>query len=548
MPRPRSQCRPIASLVLLLCSSLAVTAQGGVPATTPAGADVWNLARQQAGTFRFSTLITAQDVRRYLSEPAGVDEAIAWCRQTGVTRIFLETFRGGYTAERATLTAARERFEKAGLLVSGCVTTTDLGRKSVNGWIFPCFTDKAARDKLASVFAYTAALFDEIMIDDFLATRCECGECIAARGQRAWSDFRCNMMVDISRTCILEPARKANPNVRIIIKYPQWYDDFHTKGYEIVRQTQMFDRIWVGTETRDPDSQEWGRKSQYEAYFIMRWLGELGGAKCGGGWFDSLGTSPPVYVEQARQTVLAGSRETVLFCYGLLRRAEHHPKVDALRQEIPQLLQLARIVQGKTPVGIAAPKPPNSPADGNEYVYDYVGLLGMPLVPAVEIRTDAPALFLPVQAAHDPDLVAKMKSLLAEGKPVLLTSQLAERLSGRIDLSAPGVQILSVPADPWKLMDMPAADLQRVRDRMTEPLGVRIEARTRVSVYLFQEHLLAAENFNDAPAEVRIHRPGISQAAVQLSIPQGTGKLAASPEGFTLSLAPRSLAVVHWQE
>ena len=72
------------------------------------------------------------------------------------------------------------------------------------------------------------------------------------------------------------------------------------------------------TETRDPDSARWGRKAQYEAYYIMRWLGGIGGDKTGGGWFDPYGTSPATYVEQARQTVLAGAREMLLFCHASL--------------------------------------------------------------------------------------------------------------------------------------------------------------------------------------------------------------------------------------
>lgn len=44
-------------------------------------------------------------------------------------------------------------------------------------------------------------------------------------------------------------------------------------------------QIWVGTETRDYDNKRWGRKVQYEAYYIMRWLGEIGGSKTGGGRF-----------------------------------------------------------------------------------------------------------------------------------------------------------------------------------------------------------------------------------------------------------------------
>ena len=105
----------------------------------------------------------------------------------------------------------------------------------------------------------------------------------------------------------------------------------------MARETADFDRIWVGTETRDYTNKQWGGTVQFEAFFIMRWLGGLGGAKCGGGWFDPYGTTPATYVEQARQTVLAGARESMLFCYGSLQNGTGPGNIEALRANIPEL-------------------------------------------------------------------------------------------------------------------------------------------------------------------------------------------------------------------
>ena len=86
-------------------------------------------------------------------------------------------------------------------------------------------------------------------------------------------------------------------------------------------------------------------------------------------------------MEQARQTVLAGAKEMLLFCYGSLQRDTGPANVEKLRTEIPGLFQLAKLVRNKPPKGIAAPKPPNSDAFQEQYVYDFVGMLGLPLVP-----------------------------------------------------------------------------------------------------------------------------------------------------------------------
>jgi len=271
------------------------------PAARPGLSD---LAKRNLATHRFSTLFTAQDVRRYLSTDAGIDAALDWCRQTAVSKVYLETFRDGYQAERATLQHAKERFLEAGFEVSGCVTPTQVGKSSTD-WknTISCYTDLPTQAKVRAIFEFAAGLFDEIMIDDFWFTDCACPECEAARQARTvkigdktypvagdtWEDYRCELMVRLSRDNVLAVARRVNPKATLIIKYPQWYDNFHNRGYEVLRETADFDRIWVGTETRDYKDSRWGGTVQYEAYFIMRWLGGIGGKKCGGGWYDWLG-------------------------------------------------------------------------------------------------------------------------------------------------------------------------------------------------------------------------------------------------------------------
>ena len=81
----------------------------------------------------WSTLFTAQDVRDNLSTEQGRQEALAFCRKMGITKVYIESFRDGYQAEEATLKAARDFFRQAGLTVSGCVTTTGIGKPST-GW------------------------------------------------------------------------------------------------------------------------------------------------------------------------------------------------------------------------------------------------------------------------------------------------------------------------------------------------------------------------------------------------------------------------------
>ena len=480
--------------------------------------DLWKLARSQQDVHRFSTLITAHQVRDLLGADDGIRDAIDWCKKTGVTKVYIETFRGGYLAPRDILARVKQRFLDAGFEVSGCVTTTDVGKKSTGWKIIACYTDPKTQDRLQEVFEYTARLFDEIMIDDFWFTDCQCPECEKARQARSvtigektypvagdtWEDYRCELLVRLSQDRILAPARRVNPEVKVIIKYPQWYDRFHERGYEVLRETAEFDRIWVGTETRDYDNDRWGGTPQYEAFFIMRWLGGFGGDKCGGGWFDPYGTTEETYVEQARQTVLAGARESLLFCYGSLLNDTGPANVEALRACIPELLQVAGHVGRRKPLGIAAYKPANSHPENEPRVFDFVGMMGLPLAPCHAFPEDAKAAFFSVHALKDPKLPEKLSKLISAGAAVLVTDGLAERLDKRVPLDASNVRILPVRGNPKSLLELPQAELDAIRQMLLKAFGRQLKAPNKVALYLFDDGSWVVENFNDSPASVEL--------------------------------------------
>ena len=506
-----------------------LTALTVVPSLKAAPApSLWELARSQGQIHRFSTLFTAQDVRNSLSREEGLAAAFDWCQRTAVTQVYIECFRDGYQAERAALTNAMARFRAAGIGVSGCVTPTRVGKAST-GWkdSISCYTDKATQEKLRAIFEYAAGLADETMIDDFWFTDCACAECEAARQARTvtigtktypvsgdtWEDHRCELMVRLSRDYVLAAAKKVNPRARLIIKYPQWYDRFHERGYEVLRETQDFDRTWVGTETRDYNDRRWGGTVQYEAYFIMRWLGGIGGKKCGGGWYDPYGTTESTYLEQARQTVLGGARESLLFCYGSLQRETGSKNIEALRSNIPELFSVAREVSRREIVGIAAYKPANSHPEKEARVFDFVGMLGLPLAPCHEFPTKAPAAFFSVHALKDPEFAARLASFIKSGKPVLLTDGLVQQLTNRINLTSLNVHVLSLNGDPKSLLQLPQSELDALRTPLLRPLKTTFRASNQVALYLFKDGSWVVENFNDRPAEVELNGQKLTVAA-----------------------------------
>jgi hypothetical protein len=521
---------------------------------------LWNLAKSDKDILKISTLFIAQDVRNFLSNTTGLDNAVSWCKKTGITRVFIESFRDGYYADRETLLRAKKRFLNEGFEVSGCVTTVKVGKDGIGGWgATACYTSKATLEELQRIFEFTASIFDEIMIDDFLFTECECESCIAARGDQSWSKFRCDLMVDVSRERILKPAKAVNPNVKIIIKFPLWYDQFHERGYDVIRESADFDKTWIGTETRDYDyNVRPGGEVQYNAYFITRWFGGIGGGKLGGGWIDALGTTPRTYLEQARQTVLGDAKEVMLFHYGDLQNEKNHynggdgtpvADVEALRKELPGLFELARIVHGKPVKGIHLPKLPDSEPFKEPYVFSFFGMLGLPLVPAHVINEQAESAIFTLHALKVPGFSDELQRMLNSGKQVVITDGLALSLTNQSLLGNKNLTVLKVGGDPKNLLKLTREELKPIRDKLLAPIGLKFDAPDKVGLYLFGDNNFMVENFNDEQVDVTLDFAHISDVRKVLILPEdGNAVLSLSSNSVRIrNLSPRTLVAVEYK-
>lgn len=554
----------VVSLVLLLA-----TTAGAEKSETErqARADLWTLANEKAAIHRFSTLFTAQNVRDRLATDAGLDEAVAWCKATGITKVYIEVFRGSYQVERETLVRARDRFRREGFIVCGAVTTTGVGKRK-GGWgNVSCYTEKTTAERLEEIFRYAAGLFDVVMIDDFYFTQCECEECKKAKGERPWSEFRMALLDRMARERILAPARAVNPNAKIILKYPEWYDAFHERGYDVVAEPEMFDITWIGTETRDPDNPRWGMKPQFGAYWLSLWTAAFSGGKLGGGWYDPYGTTPKTYVEQGRQTILGLCRESMLFCYGSLnpsppRRAQDETgpdDVETLRRELPQHIALAEFVRGETVRGVGTYKPPHSPSGDDMYVFNFLGMLGIPMTADVQFPVESPSLILTHHALADPKFENEVVEATKRGKPILLTPVLNEALSPQLrkQLATENVRMLDLKSKDRKrsvygvldsvraLMNLSREEADALRRPLLEPLGITLSAPTRVSLYLYGSKKIVLESFNDEEIEVGLNvRDAKGYEQVLVLPPSAKPTLEARNGQARIILPPRTLVAL----
>jgi len=526
------------------------------------------LPARLAQAVEWSTLFTAQDVRDRLSTAQGRDEALAFCRKMGITKVYVESFRGDYQADEATLKAARDFFRQAGLKVSGCVTTTGIGKVS-SGWnVAVCYTHRQNQERLEAIFRFTAALFDEIMIDDFFFTDCECSECAAAKGSMSWQQYREKLMLQMSRERVVGPAHAVNPKVKVIIKFPQWYDRFQDRGYVPDQEAAIFDRIWVGTELRNPNSDEWGHTQQYLAQFLYRWLTDVGGSKTGGGWFDPYGATPTLYLDQPLTTILAGAPEVFLFHYGELASPEYQAQAEALAARRVQYEKLATFVSDWG--GIPTYKPVSSDPGGESNIFDKIGMLGIPEAPTAHFPEGARAAILTTQALGDTELVPKLVRLLAAGGTAFISQPLAHRLNGDPQLATPapldiekgqylktlevggGKMVVFSDAlphltyvDTQNRVELPTPELrsalEELRRKVSDFTVTSLDAPPRVAVYPLGGRV-AVVNYTELPVACRLTGlAGMAHRLTQLYALDGA-KLAS--DGGTLWLPPHAVLVV----
>jgi hypothetical protein len=73
---------------------------------------------------------------------------------------------------------------------------------------------------------------------------------------------------------------------------------------------------------------------------------------------------------------------------------------------------------------VPAYKPPNSDPAGDMYIMDFLGMLGIPIIPTHKFPMGAPVIFLPAQAAADPDLLDHVNKARTRGADIIFTTNL----------------------------------------------------------------------------------------------------------------------------
>lgn len=380
-------------------------------------------------------------------------------QQLEVDKIYLETHRDLLVVEDATLEQAKKFFHDRGIETAGGITYTI---NEANSFETFCYSNPEHRKMVQKIAEHTAKHFDEFILDDFFFTSCKSDIEIKAKGMQSWTDYRLKLMTEAGRDLVLKPAKKVNPQVKVIIKYPNWYDHFQGLGFNLEEGPQLFDGVWTGTETRDPAGNQ--HLQNYLSYNIIRYFDNLRPGYNGGGWVDVGGLNMGMdrYAEQLHLTMLAKAPEIILFAYHQLLDVKLSPKYrtpwqgmgtsfnydevtapirleDGSLVEPTTMARIAGVVLKQTdklihklgnPVGIKSYKPFH--AAGDDFLQNYLGMIGLPMDMRPVSPEDQQVVLLTAQAAQDTEIMAKIKRQLQSGRDVVVTSSLLKAIPEKL--------------------------------------------------------------------------------------------------------------------
>ncbi|GHT33515.1 permease [Bacteroidia bacterium] len=399
--------------------------------------------------------------------------------QIKVDKIYLETHRDLNIIPDETLEQAKKYFLDKGLEVGGGITYTI---NEMNNFETFCYSNPEHRKLVKEIAEHTAKHFDDFILDDFFFTSCKSDIEIKAKGTKSWTQYRLDLMTEAGQNLVINPAKKVNPKVKVIIKYPNWYDHFSGLGFNLATGPQIFDGVWTGTESRDPSGNQ--HLQNYESYNIIRYFENLRPGHNRGGWIDSGGTGLGAdrYAEEFWLTFFAKAPEISLCAYDELIGVALRPSLRTawqgqgtsfdydemakpvnLNGSLYTPTTLARVAGytaekidkfinklGK-PIGIKSYKPYQSL--GDDFLQNYFGMIGLPMDMYPTFPTDQQVVLLTEQAKYDPDLITKIKAQLTKGGDVIVTTNLLkaipDKLAEIVELRVPDNVLVNDFSLPW---------------------------------------------------------------------------------------------------
>jgi hypothetical protein len=363
---------------------------------------------------------TANDIRTLLLEKKARKETLAYYQPLRLQTAYFEFARPDSGITDDDMAPVIRDFTAAGITPAGAIIPSKNYRPL-------CYNDPDHLQSLHQQSVRVARLFSELIIDDWLFTVCACPRCVKAAGKLSWSEYRQQIVPIMADRHIIQAARKVNPKVKIIVKFPNWWEGFHHNGYALKKQVAQFDAFCQGIETRGMATHN-QHIPVYTGYFLQRWTEKLAPKKRLSCWYDNwdMGNQLPAYIAQPFQGVLGGSRELVVWSAGThFKTHQWSSALRSLRDHLPELDRLAGLLPPAAG-GIATYIPYGS--DGEYNITGYLGMMGIPIDPTPVFPAKEQCCILTLHSAKDQLLAVKVIKRLNSGKDVFMTWRLFEAL------------------------------------------------------------------------------------------------------------------------
>jgi len=413
-------------------------------------------AQNHYQSFTVSTYIIQGTVQSLMS--GRLDPAETWSnltRNLKVDKVYIEVMRNHTLVDEAGLEKLKKFFQAQGVQVCGGLAYSI---SEANGYQGFDYEDPENREFARQAVELAARHFDEILLDDYYFFDRKTDLDIKAKGKRTWTQYRLDTMREVTKDLIVNPAKAVNPKCKVIVKMANWYDQYAGMGNDTEKVPLIADGMFSGTESRLWSGQE-QHLQPYQSYDIMRFIDNLHPGVEKGGWVDQGGANPiDRYAEQLLDTVFSRCPEMCCFNYsGMLMPIRSGAITSRTWASQPTSLNLADLqktfginegaftfadvaaytlkqadqVLAKVgqPVGIKTYTPYH--ATGEEFLHDYLGMIGLPMDIVPQFPTDANLVLLTEQAKLDPHIIQKIKTQLEAGKSVCVTSGFLRAMQGR---------------------------------------------------------------------------------------------------------------------
>ncbi|HEY3761072.1 MAG TPA: hypothetical protein VGN23_04940 [Verrucomicrobiae bacterium] len=465
------------------------------------------LAQGHYQSFIVSTYATQGTVQRLIT--GDMDPAESWSnltRHLKVDKIYIEVMRNHTLVDEAGLEKLIKFYQSQGVEVCGGLA---FSVSEANGYQGFDYADPENREFAKKAVAMAARHFNEILLDDYFFFDRKTDYDTKAKGSRSWTQYRLDTMREVTRDLIVGTVKKVNPKCKVIIKMANWYDQYAGMGNDTEKVPLIADGMFSGTESRLWVGQE-QHLQPYLSYDIMRFMDNLHPGVNKGGWVDQGGAFPiDRYSEQLLDTVFSRCPEMCCFNYaGMLFPIQMTALTNRAWADQPTTLNTADFlkmlgsddasptfadVAGYTlaaadkvlanvghPTGIKCYTPYH--ATGDEFLHDYLGMIGLPMDIYPKFPTDADMILLTEQAKSDPHIIEKIKAQLEAGKSVCITSGFVRAMQGKgiediCEIEATGNSIpierftfASGPGSPFRARRTPPGAAQPDQSILNDPL------------------------------------------------------------------------------